>query len=606
MKVPSVRALRLRHQWALLLPVGACTLFAAPTADAEPLDDLVGIVRVEHTRSFSDVDNLAFTLQTAPPVAIQLPQGSSPSQLIRRVYGFGATDSPEAYRLMESRILQLNSASDATRLPAGTVFVPDLPVLTSQSAASMESTGPLVRNPSTVIGARVPETPKFRRFAYTQPIKIGRPIAQSLAYLRLERYSANEAARIIAEAAKQNRGVAGGIEAGIQLAANPTDCAGASAEVLLSEERSAIATALSGATDQTERYLFIPDTGWPTLDDQVQSLQSMRRILDAVRSALRVQVSTLSRFDPTVLSTAFVPASHVHACMISRSLREFISLDKGKRIRIVFLPLRPGQVSARELFSELIELDQLILALGGDQFARTPSADEIRLAREFAREALAKLPALKEPWAAGDDVVRMYEPLISGLLRILDTYARISPVVAPGMSKVDARFWVSLSWNFTKFAATPSLPSSGNYMVFAAAGNDKQDFVVGRRLFASEATSGRRVFAVMNNDEKVGALTCNSALFATLWDGENSDSNIGSFPGRLDTTSSLPCPGLGGGTSFSTPRLAWLTIASDVRSRANDLNWPKTLSLRLLKSREKVDGDPYAAPIRVKKLFFSQ
>ena len=590
------------------LSVALCSLgLVAFRAHAESLDDLAGIVRVEHTRSFSDVDRLAYTVQTSPTATVQVSSGTAPSELIMRVYGFGASNSRDAYNLMESRILELNRASSPTKLPAGKVFVPDLPMLTSRSVAATDSASPVVRNPSAVVGIDAHGAAKFQGFAYAKPIKIGSPIGQSLTYTRLDRHSASEAARIIAEAAKQNQNVAAGIEAGIQLAANPTDCSEPSAEVLSTAERNAIGAALNGATDQTERYLFVLDTGWPTQEDQVRSMQLLRRILDTTRSAVRLPASALSRFDPAIQPEAFVPMSHAHACMISRAMREFVALDKSGRIKTVFVPLRLGQTPSRDFFREIIELDQLIIALGGELFARSPAADEIALAKQFASVALSQLKALKEPWAAGDDVVRVYEPLISGLLRILDAYARINPVVTQGMMpKVDARFWLSLSWNFTKFAAAPSLPTSDNYMVFAAAGNDKQDFVVGHRLFASEATIGKRVFAVMNHDEKLGILTCNSALFATLWDEENSDSNIGSFPGRLGMITSQLCPGPGGGTSFSTPRLAWLTAASDAASRAKDVNWQKTLSVRLLKSREKVEADPNAAPIRVLKLFSSQ
>lgn len=592
------------HALPLVVFLGFVGLLGAK-AYAESLDDLAAIVSVEQTRSFGDVERLETTLQTAPLVTVKLPRGRSPSQLIKRVYGFGASDSKDAYDLVESRILELNRASNPTRLLAGKVLVPDLPVLTSQSPESMSTTGPVVRNRSPVVGIEARATSDFPRFAYSKPIKITSPIAKSLTYTRIDRYPAVEAARIVAESADKKVRVVAGIEAGIQLAANPADCNDPSVQVLSTDERNAIAKALSGPADQTERYVFVLDTGWPTLDDQLRSLYIMRRILDSVRARLRLPPSALSRFDPAVQSSEFVPTSHVHACMISRALREFTELDKEGRIKVVFLPLRPGQAKAREFFREVIELDQLIIAIGGELFASSPSAQEIPLAKEFADQALARLPALKETWAAGDDVVRIYEPLISGLVRVLDTYARIYPVAAPGMTKIDARFWLSLSWNFTKFAATPALPSSPNYMVFAATGNDGQDFVARRRLFASEAASGWRVFAVMNSDQKLGTLTCKSALYGALWD-ENMYTNIGSFPGRLGTMVSQPCPGTGGGTSFSTPRLAWLAAVSDVVSRANDLNWPKTLSLRLLKSREKVAGDPYAAPIRVLKLFASQ
>ncbi|MNG22394.1 hypothetical protein D3C84_1068710 [compost metagenome] len=109
----------------------------------------------------------------------------------------------------------------------------------------------------------------------------------------------------------------------------------------------------------------------------------------------------------------------------------------------------------------------------------------------------------------------------------------------------------------------------------------------------------------MNSDSKGGGLTCKSALYKDLWT-EDVLTNIGSFPGDLESGLSQPCPGVGGGTSFSTPRLAWLAAASDTALRAKNLNWQKTISLRLLKSRNRVDGDPYAAPVQVSKLFAPQ
>lgn len=594
-----------RNLWALLLPLGLSAWALPPAASAESLDDLRGIVRVEHTRSFSDVENLAFTVKTAPPVAVVLPKGKSPSDLIASVYGFGGSDSPEAYQLMQRRILALNGATDTTTLKAGKILVPDLPILTSKSASGMESEAPLVKNASGKVDYKVVATGDLRS-AYSKPITIANQLSKSLTYSRLDNFSAHEAARIIAEARKENRDVDGGTEAGIELGASPAGCADPSVEVLSPEERTEVAAAIGGTQDQTERYLFILDTGWPTVEDQARALQHLRRIFDAVRSAIQLPTTAAPRFPSAISPSTFLPLNHVHACMISRSLREFIALDNAERIKVIYLPLRPGQVAANDLFREIISLDSLIAALGQEVFQRAPSDKEIVVAKEFSQLALGTLKAFKEPWQAGDDVVRIYEPLIRGLLSVLNTYARISPVTSPGASKVDARFWLSLSWNFTKFAAPPSLPTTKNYMVFAAAGNDRQDFILGDRLFASEAASGTRVFAVMNSDEKQGTLTCNSALFQKLWDEPNVSSNIGAFPGRLALDATYPCPGPGGGTSFSTPRLAWLTAASDVASRAEDGNWPKALSLRLVKGREKVAGYPTAAPIRVKKLFAIQ
>lgn len=569
----------------------------------ESLDDLGAIVWTQQTRSFSDPDRLSATLQVAPTVAVNNPEGSSPSELIKRQYGFGSSDSPEAYAIFEARILALNSAADATRLPAGRIFVPDLPTMTSRSSAAMAPEAPVVRNGSMVVrlGAGTPaDSPSF---AYTKPISIADPIRNSLNYTRIDRYLATDAQQIVDRANQAGISVLAGSETGIQLADNAGNCNDAAANILSKDEREIIASALNAAPAKIEHYVIVLDTGWPTYEQQLFSLRTVRRIFDDVRTSLRLSTDALARFEPDLPAVLFVPPTHVHACMIHQSLREFVALDQNERLKVLYLPLRPGQSTAREYFRELIELNQLIELMGGELFSRSPTVREIRVAKNFADLALANLTALQAPWSSGDDVVRIYEPLVSGLIRVLDTYSRIDSVSVPGHSKVNARFWISLSWNFTRYAAAPSLPLSQSYMVFAAAGNDKTDFVVGRRLFASEAASSRRVFAVMNSDEKSGSLTCNSSVFDKLWEERNVDTNIASFPGRLSGESTSLCPGPGGGTSFSTPRLAWLSAATDIAFGADGDSWSNALGIRLLKSRLKVDADPNSAPISIKRLF---
>lgn len=569
-----------------------------PSANAESLDNLMAIVQIEQSRSYGDINRLQRTLNAAPLARVELASGSSPSELIKNIYGFGSSDSKEAYQLIENRVLDLNGAKSPTHLRAGKIIVPDLPTLTSKIGDHSHEPAIIVGNSSRTVEI---QTSGSLKSPYSKIVNISHPITDSLVYTRVELYPANEATAIIEEAEKNGARLPFGVESGIQLSDDSGACAESSATVLSQEDRNTISKALMAPADNTERYVLVLDTGWPTLEYEKRSLQIMREIFDKVSRGIRLPNKAIA--EKNEISPEFIPPSHSHACMINRSLREFTDLDKNERIKLVFLPLKPGQNVARDLFREIIELDQIILALGGDLFVKSPSPYQILSAKEFADKALNQIPALKNPWEAGDDVVRIYEPLISGLIRILDTYTRIYP--EHGESKVDARFWLSLSWNFTKFVATPALPSSDSYMVFAAAGNDGRDFVAARRLFASEATVGWRVFAVMNSDSKGGGLTCKSALYKDLWT-EDVLTNIGSFPGDLENGLSQPCPGVGGGTSFSTPRLAWLAAASDTALRAKNLNWQKTISLRLLKSRNRVDGDPYAAPVQVSKLFAPQ
>ncbi|SEM03594.1 hypothetical protein SAMN05518845_11516 [Variovorax sp. YR750] len=585
--------------WCLLL------CFAAHS-HGESLDDLSAIVWTPQTRSFSDPEHLNAVLQVAPAVTVQVAQGSSPSALIKRLYGFGASDSKDAYAAVENRILALNGATDATRLPWGKVLVPDLPRMTSRAPTPGLFDGPVVTNSSAVVNTLPAISGDSPAFAYTRLVSITDPIADSLNFTRIDRYLATDAQEVVKRATATGLPVLAGAESGIQLADASDNCSDTAAKVLSAQEEALIGKAFRESSSAMERYLVVLDTGWPTHEEQLVALRTMRRIFDVVRTGLRLSGTNMPRFEPEQKAASFMPPTHAHACMILRSLREFVALDPGARVKVVYLPLRPGQPGAREFFRELIALDQIVQLQGGDRFGRKPTLEEINIARSFADNAITSIIALREPWTPGDDVVRIYEPLVSGLIRVLDTYAKIGPVTSAGQAQVKARFWISLSWNFTKFAAPPSLPISSSYMIFAAAGNDRTDFVRGGRLFASEATMSRRVFAVMNSDEASGGLTCGSSVFGKLWDAENSDANIAAFPGRLSSAPSSACPGLGGGTSFSAPRLAWLSAARDSALSNEGDTWTRKLGLKLLKSRLKVPADPGSAPVSIQRLFDSE
>ncbi|BAU74403.1 hypothetical protein [Metapseudomonas furukawaii] len=572
-------------------------------AHSEPQSELSSIVWVPQTRSFSDVDRLRSTLDLAPVVEINNPPGRSPSELIRRQYGFGISDSQEAYSAIEAKVLSLNGAKEATLFPAGKIIIPDIPKMTSTRPSESEASWPVARNNSKIIRSFTSYPFDSPSIAYTKPITISNPIQESLNYGRIDRYSATDAAQLISRAAEAGESIVAGSEAEVQISSNSTDCDNPSQKVLSEDDREIISRAISESTTNIERYLIIVDTGWPNYEQQALSLQAIRRIFNEVRTSLKVPENGISKFKESLPEGSFSSPTHPHACMIYQSLIEFTSIDKKNTIKIVYIPLRPGQPGAKDYFRELLELDFIIQAKGHALYTNSPSNGVLESARAYADKALKEITALKEPWSTGDDVVRIFEPVTSGLIRVFDAYTKIDDVSRPGQPMVHARFWISLSWNFTKYSAAPSLPSSSAYLVFVAAGNDQTDFVASRRLFASEAAMGYRVFTVMNSDESSGGLTCKSARINNIWNEQNIDSNIASFPGRLSNAPSSICPGSGGGTSFSTPRLAWISAATDISFENHNEYWPKALSKRLLKSRTKVESDPNAAPISIKLLF---
>ncbi|SAL49800.1 hypothetical protein AWB67_02274 [Caballeronia terrestris] len=582
-------------------PVDAC---------AESLDDLSAVVIVEQTRSLANASKLEATIETAPLVIAHNKKGDSPSNFILKNYGFGKTDSQEAYKNIEGKIFAANNITSDKSFPVGNLLIPDLPVLTNAEAAIPSPAIPISRNTSlsdqrdaTLANPDGLET--ARGPVYLHKIFGNRSPNTPIDYKRLDIYSIADAAAVIKTASQSGLKTSAGMENGIQLADSVSSCDSDIRPLLNDNDRIEVKNAISNIKPGKERYLIILDTGWPTFDEETHSQLAFRKIFDRARKALNIKPSDIDAFVPNISQSSYVPPTHDHACMVYKALQELRKLDLKDNLEVLYLPLRPGQARTTELFKEILLLDKILESLGGDRFARTSSPAEIRSAKAFTDESLQNIVALKQPWAPNDDVVRVYEPLISGLIKILDTYSQVDQDVVPGMKKIDAKFWLSLSWNFTRFTTPPDLPLSGHYIVFAAAGNDNADFVSVQRLFASEAISNSRVVAVMNSDEQSGGSTCNSATFNGLWSSEYSDKGIISFPGRLDEKVGTKCPGPGGGTSFSTPRIAWLSAIAELSNEANNSTWTAAITHRLASSRMKINNDPNTAPISIKKLMMA-
>ncbi len=597
---------RLRHP--RLAPRGSrlvaltAMIALSQTVGAEPADSLKAVVMVEQSVTVAEPWGLDATIQTAPSAIVTNKAGTTPSQLIEKLYGVRRNAAPDAYDILEARVLELNGAPDAKSLPSGRVVVPDLPRLSSATSAVRQAEIPTVARYSTGSEALPVAIDTARGPLYDKPVRLQLP-PDTARINRVDVYNSDVGQQIYATARNNGQAARIGMEMNIALASSTTDCSMPIAPILTNETHQLISQRLAGYTGAKERYLVILDTGWPNAIERTSALTTLRGIYDRVRTAMKIKEEDVPRFSIAAPSNSFSGPTHAHACLIHRALQEMRALDLQQRIKVVFLPLKPGQDGATALFEETLMLDQLIRNGGATVFTERPNPNGLRAASTFVKESLRTLPALSQAWNPNDDVVRIYEPLISGLIRILDAYARIDGNVDPEFTEVDARFWISVSWSFNQYAAAPDLPMSSKYVVFAAAGNDKTDFVLAQRLFASEALNNNRVVAVMNTDEHSQALTCNSATFPGIWDEENAGRPIVSFPGRLGNAAGDACPGTGGGTSFSTPRVAWLVAAAELPQQVDESKWLPHIAHQLAASRKKSATDPLAAPLDITTLF---
>ncbi|MFC5477773.1 hypothetical protein [Massilia suwonensis] len=587
----------------ILFAVFALCMCKAWDAHAEEKFELKTIIVSVQTRSFAELERLKQSIALAPSASAVVPKGSTPSKVISQLYGIGPTNSPAAYDAIQRKIFELNGVVDEKSLKAGKIIVPDMPKLTSRTDTDLvEEKLTIAKNTSKIIAQEslggiesgVDKT-------YESLIKIKEPLRRSINYLRAEILASEQAKELLKQADEVGAIYATGSEAQINLSANEVDCADINSKFLSDDEVASIQTALKDSPRNKERYLLVFDTGWPTYEDRQRSLEFLRKAFDDVRKAIQLKSTDMPVFS-TTSPGAFSPPDHPHSCMIRQSMLQTRSIDAQGLIKIIYIPLRPGQIGAQDYFRELLALSQLVKAKGAEVFSRAPTANEIQLANTFASASLSSTSTLSTPWKRDQNMIAIYEPLISGLLQILNAYAKIDLNMKGGRPSVDVKFFLSTSWNFTNYTIAPELPHAFTYMVFAAAGNDGADFIVSQRLFASHALTNRQIVAVMNSDLETGYSTCSTAVFNDIWNSHYSASAVVSFPGRLSSDRESSCPGLGGGTSFSTPRLAWIAAVSELSNPTTQLSWQNEISERLVSSRSKVQGDFKAAPVSIKKL----
>jgi len=137
----------------------------------------------------------------------------------------------------------------------------------------------------------------------------------------------------------------------------------------------------------------------------------------------RVPIAGLSRFNPELQTDMFSAPTHVHACMIQQSLREFVANDPKAILQVIYVPLRPGQQQSRELFQEIIELDQLLLRMGTVLFFRFFMATVIVDVEILARRTQGFVPKVVPDQAQVDLLIRhmltgcMSQPVCRGTLK---------------------------------------------------------------------------------------------------------------------------------------------------------------------------------------------
>jgi hypothetical protein len=510
--------------------------FHAAAQTAEP----TVLVRLTLDAGYDDTPEklaaLADALDQARVREVPAESGDTPNSVIARELGFGKTNRPRSYQLVDAAVRRLNPTF-AKQAAAGKVLIPDI------GAWALSDYN--VNKPANYV-------PKIQRWERTQvelrgadvifrgDPKItdsGRTASQSVA----NEYPVPAS---VAEEWKKDPGFDGEVlnfplEAHL---ANADEVLEADLRLLDDAGRQEVREILSHS--RHDSLLVVADTGWPSKTAYEDSLRTLTKILNTVR---RVHLKLETPI--SLPTTSFTPPQNGHCRQIARALEEFEALDTLDRVKTIYLPLTREQ-DATTLVREMLVFEYLlgIMKKAPSKIRPTPE-DQATAARQMDI-VVQQLPAF---WDKDQQRVRTDKALLQAYLVVLNLYT-----AAEG---VDATFFFNTSWTTPPGEYFLAFPSPIRGAIVAAAGNDGQNFVANNLEFARRTLGQRDTIAVLNMDTNGPA--GNTSLLA---EADVKRALAVGFDGRLNPS------GVETGTSFSAPRVAWLFAAAEgVRPKRFDL-----------------------------------
>ena len=240
-----------------------------------------------------------------------------------------------------------------------------------------------------------------------------------------------------------------------------------------------------------------------------------------------------------------------HAAAIKASLRDFSCNDRGRGVNVVYLPMSTAQDGALPLLREILYLAYLARIKSNnfspEQVWAPPLKDQIDTARGFAAKGFAaekgKISAFLSPFKFGAATTLVTDQaLIEQLAFFLRLYS----------DATHSPHFLSMSWTARELAWQIYFPEYSYGLMLAAAGNTETVNVHERRVqFAYRSTNPGDVIAVENSDS--AKYLCSSSRFTQA---EGVDVLGVGYPGEIVDTKLC-------GSSFSTPRVAWLMAARE-------------------------------------------
>jgi hypothetical protein len=560
-------------------------------------------VNIDYDDSAESRKQLKELMDFLKPVKAELRRGETLSALIVRLYGFGPNDRiPQTYQMLESEILRLNHWGKPESAVAGQIDVPHIPRRRGQkrSLDNPYYNVPAIRRPISTVAS--PGLWAFDSIESPAPV-------QTYAVMHLLGASnERDAKRTLDEIKKFARRSAESRRStsfyDMQLVIAESDLRSPrgrkflnskSNDVALTSSSMPVQFVLSGNSEQEEyrisagdkemishllantpqriAYLFILDSGWPTPEAYASSRTEIFKMFDIVRQLWKLNPRTNK---PS--AREFVEPSNTHCQKVATSLEAFQTLDQNtKRVPVIYFPLTLEQDS-EAILEELLWLSSIADQMRDKLGEKAPKSDTVRNARAYAQAVIKRLPR--------DACSPKVNGICTSEVNTDDAILEALWVVADALTKKDAHkpiYLINESWIVRNDVLAPRRPGVPHGIAVVAAGNNET--IVNSDSdgvdFARQCYPANYTLTVLNMDAGNG-LKCKSSKVK-----DNPDILGQTMVTAYDGSIKDDC-----GTSFASPRVAWLIALSEAY-RTFDLersDWASDVQKRLIKTRSNSPG----------------
>lgn len=531
----------------------AQTQVSSPLPDDDGMVTLWRVVPADFADPEFDPSTLAKLLQTSLPRRVDVVPNDTLSGIIQRTFNVSQSWTPAVYEEVQEHVKRINGLANANRLKPGPLRVPDLPQTAKSNPAPNKALNafPKISNIAAsgwdsslqaLVGK--PMVSEAGRAGAKQVLQIRRvPLAEAKALFESSSmvtapyaYKASDTPMLVELSAEPAPGAAG------------TGCP-------------AVDPALAAVIAHKPRgraVVVVLDDAWPDQGEFLKARDFVARASSAIRGRFKMETAPTQDLDDLRSRTATsfppgiapYPAIRTHAAAIKASLREFTCNDSVAGVEVIYLPMTYAQDGALPLLREIMFLSYLARSTSNKftselQWTEPPS-DQFKAAQQLAGEPFrpkGKMTALLSPFQSDQPVtLKTDQALVEQIAFFLRLYS----------DAADVPHFLSMSWIARELSLQVYFPEYSYGLMLAAAGNTAGVNVHDKRVqFAYRSTNPGDVIAVENSDGT--QWLCSSSRFTRAADVDVL--GVG-YPGRIDGTALC-------GTSFSTPRVAWLLAARE-------------------------------------------